>query len=46
MEIPEKRVFGALLLLLGVSFVSIAIYTGQVNTIIESLKTAFKIVTP
>jgi hypothetical protein len=46
MEIPEKRVFGALLLLLGVSFLSIAIYTGQVDKIVEMLKTAFKIVTP
>ena len=46
MEIPEKRIFGALLLLLGVSFLSIAIYSGQVDTVVESLKTAFKIVTP
>jgi hypothetical protein len=46
MEIPEKRVFGALFLLLGVSFLSIAIYTGQVDKIVEMLKTAFKIVTP
>ncbi len=42
MEIPERRVIGALLLLLGVSFIAIAIHTGQLNTIIEMLKTAFK----
>jgi hypothetical protein len=41
MEIPEKRVIGALLLLLGVSFLAVGIYTGQLNTILEMLKKAF-----
>lgn len=45
MEIPERRVIGALLLLLGVSFLAVGIYTGQLNVIIEMLKTAFKTVT-
>ncbi len=45
MDIPERRVIGALLLLLGVSFLAIAVYTGQLNTIVEMLKTAFKTVT-
>ncbi|MDI6691221.1 MAG: hypothetical protein QME50_05055 [Candidatus Bathyarchaeota archaeon] len=41
MEIPERRVIGALLLLLGVSFLAVGIYTGQLNTILEMLKKAF-----
>jgi hypothetical protein len=45
MDIPERRVIGALLLLLGVSLLAVGIYTGQLNTIVEMLKTAFKTVT-
>ena len=45
MDIPERRVIGALLLLLGVSFLAIGIYTGQLNTIVEMLKTAFRTIT-
>lgn len=41
MEIPERRIIGALLLLLGVSFLAIGVYTGQLNTILEMLKKAF-----
>jgi hypothetical protein len=41
MEIPERRVIGALLLLLGVSFLAVGVYTGQLNTILEMLKKAF-----
>jgi hypothetical protein len=41
MEIPERRIIGALLLLLGVSFLAVGIYTGQLNTILEMLKKAF-----
>ncbi|MGB9756435.1 MAG: hypothetical protein ACPLVJ_01460 [Candidatus Bathyarchaeales archaeon] len=41
MEIPERRVIGALLLLLGVSFLAVGIYTGQLNTLLEMLKKAF-----
>jgi hypothetical protein len=41
MEIPERRVIGALLLLLGVSFLAAGIYTGQLNTVLEMLKKAF-----
>jgi hypothetical protein len=41
MEIPERRVIGALLLLLGVSFLAVGIYTGQLNIILEMLKKAF-----
>ncbi|MDH5482883.1 MAG: hypothetical protein OEY22_08400 [Candidatus Bathyarchaeota archaeon] len=45
MDIPERRVIGALLLLLGVSFLAVSIYTGQLNNVVEMLKTAFKTVT-
>jgi hypothetical protein len=41
MDIPERRVIGALLLLLGVSFFAVAIYTGQFNSVVELLKKAF-----
>jgi uncharacterized membrane protein YiaA len=41
MEIPERRVIGALLLLLGVSLFAVGLYTGQLNMVIELLKKAF-----
>jgi len=41
MDIPQRRVIGALLLLLGVSFLAAGIYTGQLNTIIDLLKKIF-----
>jgi hypothetical protein len=41
MDIQERRVIGALLLLLGVSFLAVGIYTGQLNLIVEMLKEAF-----
>jgi len=44
MDIPERRVIGALLLLLGVSFLAVAIYTGQLNAIVEMLKEIFSTV--
>jgi hypothetical protein len=45
MDVPERRVMGALLLLLGVSFLAVGVYTGQLDEIVEMLKTAFKTVT-
>jgi len=45
MDIPERRVIGALLLLLGVSFLAVGIYTGQLNVMVEMLKRAFRTVT-
>ena len=45
MDIPESRVIGARILLLGVSFLAIGVYTGQLNTIVEMLKKVFSIVT-
>lgn len=41
MDVPQRRVIGALLLLLGVSFLAVGIYTGQLNTIVELLKKVF-----
>jgi hypothetical protein len=46
MDIPERRVIGSLLLLLGVSALAIGIYTGQLNRIVDMLRIAFKTVTP
>jgi hypothetical protein len=45
MDVPERRVIGALLLLLGVSFLAVGIYTGQLDVIVGMLKTAFRTVT-
>jgi hypothetical protein len=45
MDVPESRVIGALLLLLGVSFLAVSVYTGQLDEIVEMLKTAFRTVT-
>jgi len=41
MDIQERRVIGALLLLLGVSLLAAGFYTGQLNAIIELLKKVF-----
>ena len=40
MDVSARRVVGALLLLLGVSFLAVGIYTGQLNQILEWLKEA------
>jgi hypothetical protein len=41
MDIPQRRVIGALILLLGVSFLAIAVYSDQLETIVELLKKMF-----
>ncbi len=41
MDSSERRVIGALLLLLGVTFFAIGLYTRQLNVIVELLKRAF-----
>jgi hypothetical protein len=43
MKIPEGRMLGALLLLLGVSMFAVGVYTNQLNALIELLKTVIKI---
>lgn len=42
MEIPERRIIGSLLLLLGVSFLAAGIQQGQLNMIVEMLRTVFR----
>jgi len=41
MDIPERRIIGALLLLLGFSSLAVSIHTGQLNLIVEMLKNGF-----
>lgn len=41
MDIPERRMIGGLILLLGVSALAVGIYTGQIDKIVEMLKTVF-----
>ena len=41
MDIPERRVIGGLLLLLGVSFLVVGMYTGQFNAVVDLLKKTF-----
>ncbi len=38
MEIPERRVIGALLLLLGISLFAVGIYREQLAKMLETLK--------
>ncbi|MEM3673634.1 MAG: hypothetical protein QW468_05385 [Candidatus Bathyarchaeia archaeon] len=44
MDVAERRVIGGLLLLFGVSLLAVGISTGQLNLIVEMLKTTFKTV--
>lgn len=41
MDTQQRRMIGALLLLLGVSFLAVGIYTGQLNVIVDLLKKVF-----
>jgi hypothetical protein len=41
MDIPERRLVGALLLLLGVSFLAIAVGTGQIEVVKRLLTIGF-----
>ncbi len=42
MDLHERRVIGALLLLLGVSLFTIGLYSGQLEAITDLLKKAFR----
>jgi hypothetical protein len=42
MELSEKRILGSLILLAGVSFLSIGLYTGQLERIIELIESIFE----
>jgi len=46
MEIAERRVIGALLLLTGVSLLAVGMYTGQLSALVEMLKTVFTTAIP
>jgi hypothetical protein len=46
MDIAERRVIGALFLLTGVSFLVVGMYTGQLNALVDMLKTVFTTVIP
>jgi len=35
MNLPEQRIFGALILLAGISFLAVGLYTGQLTNVIE-----------
>jgi len=41
MDTPERRIIGAVLLLLGVSFLAIAIHTGQLDVVKRLLTIGF-----
>jgi hypothetical protein len=41
MDTQQRRMIGALLLLVGVSFLAVGVYTGQLNVIVELLKKVF-----
>jgi hypothetical protein len=46
MDIAERRVIGALLLLTGVSFLAVGMYTDQLGVLVDMLKTVFTTVIP
>jgi len=35
MDLPEQRIFGALILLAGVSFLAVGLYEDQLTTVLE-----------
>jgi len=42
MDLSEQRVIGSLLLLLGITFLTIGLYSGQLNTVLEIVETIFE----
>jgi hypothetical protein len=38
MNLPEQRIVGSLILLAGVSFLAVGLYTGQLTTVIEIVR--------
>ena len=42
MDISEKRIIGSLILLAGITFLSIALYTNQLAEIAELIKNIFE----
>jgi hypothetical protein len=35
MDLPEQRIIGSLILLAGISFLAVGLYTGQLTAVIE-----------
>lgn len=42
MDVTERRLIGALLLLLGISLFAVSLYTGQLGLVIELLEKVFQ----
>ena len=42
MDVSEKRILGSLLLVAGISFLSIAVYTNQLAQIVELISSVFE----
>ena len=42
MNLPEQRILGSLLLLAGITFLAVGLYTGQLTTILEILSEIFE----
>jgi len=42
MDLLEKRVIGSLLLLSGLTFLTMGLYTGQLESVLELLKKIFE----
>jgi len=42
MDVSERRIVGSLLLLLGLSFLALGLYTGQLGYVLEFLKKVFE----
>jgi hypothetical protein len=38
MDLPLRRVIGSLALLLGVTFLTVGLYTGQLDTVVQIVK--------
>jgi uncharacterized membrane protein YiaA len=42
MDVSEQRVIGSLILLLGITCLTIGLYNGQLNAVLELVKTIFE----
>jgi hypothetical protein len=42
MDVSEQRVIGSLLLLLGITFLIVGLYSGQLETVLEIVKRIFE----
>jgi len=42
MDLSERRVIGSLLLLLGITFLTLGLYTGQLERVLRMVKEVFE----